>query len=82
MTDEIVLGPLLYAFLKGLKAYNEAKQISGNVVVEDPADNLFLKMVSSFTGEMQKYSDAPAPDFLKKYKTYESVLNVLLKMLG
>jgi hypothetical protein len=82
MTDEILLGPLLYAFLKGAKAYNEAKQASESVAVETPADNLFLKMLSSLTGEVQKYSDQSAPDFLKKYKTYESALDILFKMLG
>jgi hypothetical protein len=80
--DKIMLGPIVYAGLKALKAYREAENVCKSLPTDNLEEEPFLKFFSSVASELQKYSDAPAEDFVKKYKIFESMFSLALKLLG
>jgi hypothetical protein len=77
-----MLGPVIYAGLKALRAYKEAANAYSELAVDLPEDSGFLKIFSSLTDELQKSSDATAQDFLSKYQRFESLFSFALKLLG
>jgi hypothetical protein len=88
MTDEIPLGPLIYAGLKFRKAYEEAL----NIYNENRSNNqdtvnyslfgiydFFSKIFSPLLEELQESADGGAREFLKKYREFEPILKIFLK---
>jgi len=83
MIDEkLMLGPIVYAALKGMKAYKEAEGVYKEFPTDNKNDDMILKLLSSLTGEIQKYSDSSPQDFLKEYQKFESMFSLALKLLG
>jgi hypothetical protein len=80
--ENIVLGPIVYAALKGLKAYKEAESVYKDFPAGSQNNDLVSKLLSSFSDELRKFSDVPAQDFLKKYQRFESIFSLALKLLG
>lgn len=86
--EEVAVGPLVYAFLKGVKAYREAyreavgeyKSLTGKDA--GLSDELAIKKIFSVVSDVEKSSDLSLREFLKNYQKFELLFSLAKTFLG
>lgn len=88
MEDDLLsdLGPLVYALIKGMKAYQQAldeatSEYQKAGVDYSPIDSI-VKLFSSTSEKMSQASELSVSDFLKKYQKIKTVLSLAKELLG